>query len=164
MAAQFASISGPSRGRGPSKRIARAIRRIHASHLRFAPIDPSVAPRGRLLYDQGMKQKKRPSGTGTLVLWLFGGMLAIATFLAPSASADIYRWEDESGVIHFTDDLSAIPAKYRGKTREIQKTPPAAGQPSHSTMGGPSSPPGPSFSPRSPNGETLGPTGDPAGR
>lgn len=92
-----------------------------------------------------------------MVLWLFGGILAIAAFLAPSASADIYRWEDESGVIHFTDDLSAIPAKYRGKTREIQKTPPGAGKPSHSTMGGSSSPPGPSFSPGPSYGETLDP-------
>jgi hypothetical protein len=82
-------------------------------------------------------------------------MLAVATLLAPSASADIYRWEDESGVIHFTDDISAIPAKYRGKTREIQKTPPESGKPSLSTMGGSSSPPGPSFSPRPSNGETI---------
>ena len=72
--------------------------------------------------------------------------LASLAFVAPSL-ADIYRWEDESGVIHFTDDRSTIPEKYKGKSREIQKTPPAAGKPSVSTMGAPSSPPGPSFSP-----------------
>jgi Domain of unknown function (DUF4124) len=75
-------------------------------------------------------------------------------FVVPSL-ADIYRWEDESGVIHFTDDLSTIPAKYRGKTHEIQKTPPKAGKPSVSTMGAPSSPPGPTFSPTPSNRETL---------
>lgn len=75
-------------------------------------------------------------------------------FVVPSL-ADIYRWEDESGVIHFTDDLSTIPAKFRGKAREIQKTPPAAGKPSLSTMGAPSSPPGPSSSPGPSIGETL---------
>ena len=101
-----------------------------------------------------MKRKKRPSGAAILALWLFGGMLAFSPLLAPPASADIYRWEDESGVIHFTDDRSAIPAKYRKKSREILKTPPKAGQPSLSTMGAPSSPPGPSFSPRPSNGET----------
>lgn len=90
-----------------------------------------------------------------LVLCLFGGMLAFSTLLALPASADIYRWEDESGVIHFTDDLSGIPAKYRGKTREIQKTPPETGKPSHSTMGAPSSPSGPSSSPRPSYGDTL---------
>ena len=75
-------------------------------------------------------------------------------FAAPSL-ADIYRWEDESGGVHFTDDLSAIPAKQRGKAREIQKTPPAPGKPSVSTMGAPSPPAAPSLSPGPPNGETL---------
>jgi Domain of unknown function (DUF4124) len=111
------------------------------------------------LYYQKMKRKKRPSGAAILALWLFGGILAFSPLfsplLAPPASADIYRWEDESGVIHFTDDLSAIPAKYRKKAREIQKTPPAAGKPSVSTMGAPSSPPGPSVSPRPSNGERV---------
>ena len=108
-----------------------------------------------LLYYQTMERKKRPSGAAILVLWLFGGMLAFSPLLAPPASADIYRWEDESGVIHFTDDPSTIPAKYKRKAREIQKVPPASGKPSVSTMG-PSTPsPGPSFSPRPSNGETL---------
>ncbi|MFZ2223974.1 MAG: DUF4124 domain-containing protein [Candidatus Deferrimicrobium sp.] len=104
-----------------------------------------------------MKRKKRPSGPAILSLGLFLGILALAAFLAPPAAADIYRWEDESGVIHFTDDLSSIPAKYRKKAHEILKTPPAAGQPSLSPMGGPSSPPGPSRSPKPSNGETIGP-------
>jgi hypothetical protein len=102
-----------------------------------------------------MKRKKRPSETAILFLCLFGGMLAFSTLLVPPASADIYRWEDESGVIHFTDDPSAIPLKYKGKAREILKTPPESGQPSLSTMGGPSSLQGPSFSPKPSNGETL---------
>jgi hypothetical protein len=90
-----------------------------------------------------------------MALWLFGGMLAFSPLLASPASADIYRWEDGSGGIHFTDDPSTIPTKYRGKAREIQKTPPEAGQPSLSTMGAPSSPPGPSFSPGPSNREPL---------
>ena len=103
-----------------------------------------------------MKPKNRPSGPEILSLWLFLGILALSALLAPTASADIYRWEDESGVIHFTDDPSNIPANYRGKAREILKTPPAAGKPSVSTMGAPSSPPGPSLSPGPSNGETIG--------
>ena len=79
--------------------------------------------------------------------WLFAGMLAVCTLLASPASADIYRWEDGSGGIHFTDDLSTVPPQHRGKALEIQKTPPKAGRPSVSTMGAPSSPPG---TPRSP--------------
>jgi hypothetical protein len=75
-------------------------------------------------------------------------------FVVPSL-ADIYRWEDESGVIHFTDDVSNIPPKYRAKTREIQKTPPEAGQPSLSTMGAPAARSGPASSPRTLNADML---------
>ena len=107
------------------------------------------------MYYQIMEQKNRPSGVAIPALWLFGGILAFSPLLAPPASADIYRWEDESGVIHFTDDPSSIPANYRGKSREIQKTPPETGQPSLSTMGAPSSPPGPSLSPGPSSGETI---------
>ena len=109
-----------------------------------------------LLYYQIINRKKRPSALTILSLRLFLGILVFSALLVPPASADIYRWEDERGVIHFTDDLSAIPAKYRKKAREIQKTPPAAGKPSVSTMGAPSSPPGPPPSPGPSNGETIG--------
>jgi hypothetical protein len=102
-----------------------------------------------------MMGKKRPYGPAILSLRLFLGILAFSAPLAPPAFADIYRWEDESGVIHFTDNPSSIPAKYRKKAHEILKTPPSAGQPSLSPMGGPSSPPGPSLSPRPSNGETI---------
>jgi hypothetical protein len=106
------------------------------------------------LYYQNMKRQKRPWETAIPALWLFLGMLALSPLLAPPASADIYRWEDESGVVHFTDDPSSIPANYRGTSREILKTPPAAGKPSVSTMGAPSSP-GPSLSPGPSGGETI---------
>ena len=99
-----------------------------------------------------MKRKKRTSGRAILGLCLLGGMLALPALHAPPAGADIYRWEDESGVLHFTDDPSSIPPKYRGKSREIQKTPPEAGQPSLSTMGAPP-PSGPSYPPRPSYGE-----------
>lgn len=39
------------------------------------------------------------------------------------ARADIYRWEDENGVLHFTDDVSNIPAAYRGKVKMFVKEP-----------------------------------------
>jgi len=101
--------------------------------------------------------QKRPSEMKIPALLLLGGILFFSPLLPAPASADIYRWEDESGVIHFTDDLSAIPAKYRGKSREILKTPPKAGQPSLSTMDAPPSSPGPTISPRPSNGGTPDP-------
>jgi hypothetical protein len=63
----------------------------------------------------------------------------VVLFLAvpPPALADIYRWEDESGVVHFTDDLSSVPEKQRGRVKDILKTPPPAGKPGLSTIGDP---------------------------
>lgn len=98
-----------------------------------------------------MSPRKRTSGTA-IALWVVGGMLAIPVLPAPPALADIYQWNDESG-LHFTDDLSKVPAKYRGKAREIQKTPPEAGKPSLSTLGAPPPSTGPSFSPGPPTRE-----------
>ncbi len=76
------------------------------------------------------------STTGAFVL--LAALAASAAFaLSPlrAARADVYRWVDGTGVIHFTDDLSTVPPKYRGKTTEILKGPPPAGEPSLSTMG-----------------------------
>ena len=83
------------------------------------------------------------------------GIFALALAFAVPSLADIYRWEDESGVLHFTDDPSSIPAKFRGKSREIQKSPPEAGKPSVSTMGAPSPSPTQGLSPRPPDGDAT---------
>lgn len=109
-----------------------------------------------LLYYQSMKRMKRPSWPAILSIPLFLGILVLCAPLVPPACADIYRWEDDAGVIHFTDNLSSVPAKYRKKAREIQKTPPAAGKPSVSTMGAPSPPPGTPPPPKPSGGETIG--------
>lgn len=45
------------------------------------------------------------------------------------ATADVYKWEDEKG-LHFVDDLSKVPVKYRGKyTGSAQPQPPKASTP-----------------------------------
>ena len=47
---------------------------------------------------------------------------SVAAFLliagACPASAEIYRWTDESGHTHFTSDPSQVPARYRGQAAE----------------------------------------------
>lgn len=43
-----------------------------------------------------------------------GAALALG-LLAPPAGADIFQWTDESGRVHFTQDLSQVPARYRRK-------------------------------------------------
>jgi len=82
--------------------------------------------------------ERRKSGWSALSAALTAAVSMFFVFppFAPSSHADIYRWEDEAGVIHFTDDPSAIPSRYKGKVREILKSPPAAGEPSVSTIGG----------------------------
>ncbi len=68
-------------------------------------------------------------------------LVGVALLLAvppPPALADIYRWTDEAGSPHFTDDLSSIPERYRGQAQDILKTPPPSGKPGLSTIGGPS--------------------------
>lgn len=55
------------------------------------------------------------------------GMLACQ---AGTVTAEIYRWEDSKGGVHFTDDQDKIPSKYRKKALERdwqkdgQQTPP----------------------------------------
>ncbi len=39
----------------------------------------------------------------------------ICLALAAPASAGLYKWKDENGKIHFTDDPSQIPLDYRNK-------------------------------------------------
>ncbi len=40
--------------------------------------------------------------------------------LASSASASIYKWVDERGVVNFTDEYSEVPPDYRGKVEEMK--------------------------------------------
>ena len=49
-------------------------------------------------------------------------LLTILIALALPASAEMYKWVDEKGTVHFTDDISSIPEKYREEVEE-RKTP-----------------------------------------
>ncbi len=49
-------------------------------------------------------------------------VLTILIALALPASAEMYKWVDEKGTVHFTDDISSIPEKYREDVEE-RKTP-----------------------------------------
>jgi hypothetical protein len=54
---------------------------------------------------------------------------ALFLFFATASPADIYRWEDESGTVHFTDDASNIPAAYRGRSSVAIHEPPKTAEP-----------------------------------
>jgi clan AA aspartic protease (TIGR02281 family) len=49
-------------------------------------------------------------------------LLAILIALVLPASAEMYKWVDEKGTVHFTDDISSIPEKYLENVEE-RKTP-----------------------------------------
>jgi hypothetical protein len=46
-------------------------------------------------------------------------VLLISFIFASSASAAIYRWVDEKGVVNFVDDDSKIPSAYRNKAEKV---------------------------------------------
>ncbi len=45
-------------------------------------------------------------------------LLSILIAFALPASAEMYKWVDEKGTVHFTDDISSIPEKYRENVEE----------------------------------------------
>jgi hypothetical protein len=66
----------------------------------------------------------------TIILVAVGIM--ISSLLA--FGQQVYRWTDEKGALHFTDDPSLIPEKFRGQIKEkeppMEPVPPAASAPS----------------------------------
>lgn len=70
--------------------------------------------------------------------------LALLLLCVRPASADIYRWVDEQGTVHFTDDLSNVPpAARKSATLQVREAPGSGG--SLSVLGG--SPPSPAGEP-----------------
>jgi hypothetical protein len=50
--------------------------------------------------------------------------IILFTFLISQISfAQVYKWIDEKGVTHFTDDITQVPEKYRPKTERIELPP-----------------------------------------
>lgn len=60
-------------------------------------------------------------------------------FFVPHSYGEMYKWVDEKGVVHFTDDLSKIPEKYRPDA-EIRKSPQEISSPLPKEKPKPSSP------------------------
>ena len=49
-------------------------------------------------------------------------VVILLAVLAPASHGEMYKWVDERGAVHFTDDVSNIPEKYRGDA-ETRKSP-----------------------------------------
>jgi hypothetical protein len=55
-------------------------------------------------------------------------LIIVLAFFVPSSYGEMYKWVDEKGTVHFTDDLSTIPEKNRegAETRKPQKETPTS--------------------------------------
>ena len=69
----------------------------------------------------------RPTRNGKFTLVVLGAAAACFLLsLSPAVSrADIYQWKDSQGTIHFTDDASTIPAKYRKNSNRLIREAPS---------------------------------------
>jgi len=60
----------------------------------------------------GDMSRRTHYGISILLMMFFTVSLAHA--------AEIYRWTDEKGTVHFTDDVSKIPEQYRDQTKKME--------------------------------------------
>jgi hypothetical protein len=54
-----------------------------------------------------------------LIAILFFGLFLMTSYLS---SEEVYRWTDEKGMLHFTDDVSKIPEKFRREAEGVDIT------------------------------------------
>jgi clan AA aspartic protease (TIGR02281 family) len=54
---------------------------------------------------------------------------ALSLLSVPVVAADFYRWVDEKGIVHFTDNVHNVPESRRGTARRIQGSEAVASQP-----------------------------------
>lgn len=75
-------------------------------------------PKRSAIFQEGHIQRTMVQIATCILLLLFSGR-----FMALSAPREMYRWTDENGVVHLTDNVEKIPEKYRGRA-EVVPLPP----------------------------------------
>ncbi len=50
--------------------------------------------------------------------WLLIGALILLPVASPSDAEEVYQWVDEKGTVHFSEDKSSVPEKYRERTEK----------------------------------------------
>ena len=66
-------------------------------------------------------------------------MIGLVILAGLAIAQEVYRWTDEKGIVHFTDDPTLVPEKYRGQVQ--QKTPSKEPPPAQPTLSLPVEPP-----------------------
>jgi flagellar motility protein MotE (MotC chaperone) len=88
------------------------------------------ACKGWIVIDKGLiyaTAKKRIDDMLRLGIGTWAVIFCLSISIPFSFPGEIYRWTDEKGVVHFTDDISNVPARYRNQvdkrevTEEISK-------------------------------------------
>lgn len=48
-------------------------------------------------------------------VWVLTGALILLPTVCPSDAKEVYKWIDEKGTVHFSEDESSVPEKHRGQ-------------------------------------------------
>lgn len=68
--------------------------------------------------------------TGLLALFFLGGLLT-----PPGALAEVYRWVDQRGIVHYSEGIDSIPRRFRSSAEPVFFPKPPA--PEKDESGGP---------------------------
>jgi hypothetical protein len=60
--------------------------------------------------------------------WVLSGALILLPTVSPSDAKEVYKWVDEKGTVHFSEDESSVPEKYREQIKKKSVPEEAKGQ------------------------------------
>jgi hypothetical protein len=71
-----------------------------------------------MLFKKGRKMKFVLGGSTVMMrkgrgAWVLMGALILLPMVCPSDAKEIFKWVDEKGTIHFSEDESSVPERYR---------------------------------------------------
>jgi hypothetical protein len=71
-----------------------------------------------MLFKKGRKMSFVYGGSTMMVrkarsAWVFMGALILLPMAYPSEAKEVYKWVDEKGTVHFSEDASSVPERYR---------------------------------------------------
>lgn len=50
--------------------------------------------------------------------WVLVGTLIVLSMACPSNAKEVYKWVDDKGTVHFSEDESSVPERYRGQIEQ----------------------------------------------